>query len=333
LDPKDPGPTFRTFFVILSLWITGYMGFIYGSLWAAVLFGIARALFGIHTMHSSSHFAVSKNPSIWKWLDWLCFDVFMGGSNLSWNYQHILGHHQFTNVFQADPDLPCVVEGDVRRLVNQQKWKFMYKFQAFYLPLLYPLLALKTRVSDAMILFGSKASGPLTMTVSRDQRLLLAATKAFFVWYQFYLPYSIGYLTVGRLFVLYLATELASGAWLAYFFQVNHISESIRYTTAEDATAKEWAALQVEGTLDYAHDSPLFIFLSGTLNYQTIHHLFPSVSNHHYPALTKQVLIPLCEKHKVKFNYIPSYWGALKAHLKELHRMGSQMIPAELPHF
>lgn len=330
LDPKDPGPNMKVFAFILSLWVASYIGLCKGFLLGGILLGLARALFGIHTMHSASHFSLSHSPAMWKWMDWLCFDIFMGGSSLSWNFQHVLGHHQFTNVFQADPDLPCVVEGDIRRLVKPQKWKALYKFQALYLPILYSLLALKTRYSDALILLGDKSNGPLTMTVSRRDWWSLLGTKLFFVWYQFYVPLFVFGLSWGTFFKVYLAAELMAGIWLAYFFQVNHISENILYTTAEDATVKEWAALQVESTVDYAHDSWLFTFLSGTLNYQTVHHLFPSISTHHYPAITA-ILKPLCKKYKVKYNYIDTYWGALWAHIKELHRMGQAGIPAEYP--
>jgi len=268
---------------------------------------------------------------VWRWLDWFCFDILMGGSNVAWNFQHILGHHQFTNVFQADPDLPCAEAGDIRRLVKYQRWKWVYKFQAFYLPVLYTLLALKTRFSDAMILFGDRTSGPLTLTISSKDYALLVATKLFFIWYQFYVPLVWFGLSWGQFLTVYLAAELTSGAWLAYFFQVNHISDHILYTKSDAANSKEWAALQVEGTVDYAHHSPLFAFLSGTLNYQTVHHLFPSVATHHYPALTK-IMVPLCKKYKVKYNYVNTYWKAVWLHLKELHRMGQSAIPAEYPH-
>jgi len=54
-------------------------------LWAAALLGVARALFGINTMHASSHFAITHSPLVWRWLDWFCFDILMGGSSMAWN--------------------------------------------------------------------------------------------------------------------------------------------------------------------------------------------------------------------------------------------------------
>lgn len=58
-------------------------------------------------------------------------------------WQHVVGHHVYTNVYGADPDLPEVAEGDARRIVARQKWSSMYKYQHIYMPVLYGLLALK----------------------------------------------------------------------------------------------------------------------------------------------------------------------------------------------
>ena len=57
--------------------------------------------------------------------------------------QHVVGHHIYTNVFGADPDLPETAEGDPRRLVHRQKYASFYKYQHIYLPPLYGILGLK----------------------------------------------------------------------------------------------------------------------------------------------------------------------------------------------
>lgn len=57
--------------------------------------------------------------------------------------QHVVGHHIYTNVFGADPDLPETTTGDLRRLVHRQRWSSLYKYQHIYMPPLYGLLGLK----------------------------------------------------------------------------------------------------------------------------------------------------------------------------------------------
>lgn len=130
---------------------------------------------------------------------------------------------------------------------------------------------------------------------------------------------------------MYIIAELSSGAWLAYFFQVNHISDSLTYTVASDKEDKKmgWAAMQVAGTLDYGHSSWLTTFLSGTLNYQTVHHLFPSVSTHHYPAIAP-IIQKCAEKHGIKYNHVDTFFEAAWLHLKELNRLGNLGIQAHM---
>ena len=93
---------------------------------------------------------------------------------------------------------------------------------------------------------------------------------------------------------LFLTMELMTGYYLTFNFQVSHVSTEVDWPepSKDTKTGKlnidgEWAKLQIETSVDYGHESPLQLcaFWSGALNYQSIHHLFPSVSQYHYPAI------------------------------------------------
>jgi len=117
LDPKGSTFTLQVFIGIAALYLYGLYGFYHGSLWGSALFGVSRALVGIHTMHAFSHFSVTHSPFIWKWGNWFCFDIMMGSTHWAWDYQHVVGHHQHTNVFKADPDLPISSEGTLHLII------------------------------------------------------------------------------------------------------------------------------------------------------------------------------------------------------------------------
>ncbi|CAM9489195.1 unnamed protein product [Choristocarpus tenellus] len=73
---------------------------------AAMLFGMFQALPLLHVMHDSSHTAFGRTQN-WHALGGRLFMDFYAGANLtSWHYQHVVGHHIYTNVYGADPDLP-----------------------------------------------------------------------------------------------------------------------------------------------------------------------------------------------------------------------------------
>ena len=60
--------------------------------------------------NSCSHFAITHKPWVWK-LVGAAHDFYHGASMLAWTYQHVLGHHPYTNIDGADPDI--VTAGNV----------------------------------------------------------------------------------------------------------------------------------------------------------------------------------------------------------------------------
>lgn len=84
--------------------------------------------------------------------------------------------------------------------------------------------------------------------------------------------------------------------------QVSHIAEGVDFPKNESELSKEWAVSQVETSVDYAHGSPVVAFLSGALNYQITHHLFPSVSQYHYPDIAP-IVKKTCEEYGVSCLY------------------------------
>ncbi len=84
----------------------------------------------------------------------------------------------------------------------------------------------------------------------------------------------------------------------------------------------DWAKLQVMTAIDYAHGSWLTTFLSGALNHQVVHHLFPHISQAHYPQIAP-IVRKTCEEYEVPYVVLPSFWEALKAHLYYLLVMGA----------
>lgn len=119
----------------------------------ALLFGWAQVMPLLHVMHDASHAAIGHSEAWWKVMGRLTLDWMAGACMMQWHHQHIIGHHQYTNVYQADPDLPCTPDGDVRYLVSQQNWGAVYGWQHVYLPVLYGLLGMKVRIEDVLSLW------------------------------------------------------------------------------------------------------------------------------------------------------------------------------------
>jgi cytochrome b involved in lipid metabolism len=335
LHPKTPWYGLWRLALFVGLLALSYMSFNFliavpmiVRILAAVVFGVCQALCLLHQMHDASHSAIGYTPIWWKIISRITMEWIAGASIMSWFHQHILGHHVYTNIMGSDPDLPSVLEDDLRFLVKRQIWKNSYKFQYLYMPVLYGLLAIKFRIQDFTWTFFSEANGPIHVNpLSKVEWLHLISTKMFWFFYRLIVPiYILGIPTSTVLFYFFLA-ELVTGYWLAINFQVSHISTEAFFPCSdkiEPSLKEEWAVIQVMTSVDYGHGSFLQTFLSGALNYQTIHHLFPGISQYHYPAIAP-IVMEVCKKHGVPFNVLPSFKDAFWAHIMYMYNMGNQM--------
>src|SRR5207247_2194408 len=130
----------------LGSWFVCNSNYVTDKFWvkviAAFIFGCFQALPLLHTMHDCSHTSFGPNEKWWSFFGRLTMDYLCGASLTSWHNQHTIGHHIYTNVLGADPDLPVVMDGDLRRVSRLQRWAAIYKFQHIYLFFLYGLLGL-----------------------------------------------------------------------------------------------------------------------------------------------------------------------------------------------
>jgi acyl-lipid (8-3)-desaturase len=98
----------------------------------------------------------------------------------------------------------------------------------------------------------------------------------------------------------------------------------------KDASGKikgGWAEQQLATSADFCHDSLFWTHVSGGLNYQVVHHLFPGIIHTHYPAIA-----PIIKKHAakagLKYHVFPTFLSALGNHFAHLRTMGSLVTPS-----
>lgn len=307
----------------------------------AVLMGMCQGMPLTGWMHDASHSSIGRSERWWWTVGRFALDYVSGSSMLSWRNQHVMGHHVYTNVLGSDPDLPVSLEADPRRLVKEQAWGSVYKWQHIYLPPLYGILSLKSRVQDFTEVFSQLKNGPIRVNpISVQDHLRLISSKSLWFFYRVVVPYVFLEVVRGKyLGLIFLCTEFTTGYWLAFNFQVSHISEDAEFLFADMSKREEekcpavfeeeWAETQIKTTVDYGHDDVVAAYLSGALNYQTIHHLFPTVSQYHYPAITP-IVMKVAEKHGMKFNVYGNFKDALGGHIKHLRQMGVEGKGAEL---
>jgi len=338
LDHKDPAPGLRRLACFFAVAAVCYAIMAQGAAWiwparilVAILFGIAQALPLLHSMHDASHLSIGSTPTYWRFIGRLCMDWFAGASLYSWYNQHTIGHHVYTNVQGADPDLPVADAGDIRRITPFQKPAAFYRFQHVYLMVLYGLLGLKFRVQDVTDTILDGTNGAIRVNQQSSYDLFMQfVSKTTWVCWRILTPLLLLGTDATSFWVTFFIGEFATGYYLAFNFQVSHVSPEAVWPDIQQPLSDEWAVNQLHTSIDYHHGNWLVALLTGALNYQSVHHLFPSVSQYHYPAIAP-IVMDVCRKYGVRYNILPSFGSAFSAHVQHLKNMGKQGIEVH-PH-
>jgi fatty acid desaturase len=337
-DPKDQTGMVLRMVPTLVGFVASYWAMFHASEWwvrvaAAVSFGLFQGFPLLHAMHDACHCAVGHTQTLWQLWGRLPMDVMAGGSIFSWQHQHVVGHHVYTNVYMADPDLPHV-DGDPRYIVSRQVWTWLYRFQHIYMPVLYALLALKMRFDDVAYVWLQGKDGPIRVNWFESPLVRVVLTKGLWFAWRVVLPLVLFRTPLAELLLLFFVSEFTTGWWLAFNFQVSHISDGADFPNGvdgahdRDTLPREWAKLQAESSVNWK-GGLIADFLCGALNYQIEHHLFPSVSQYHYPAIAP-IVQKTCKEFGVRYVSYDGYLPALSAHLMHLYKLGQQGKPAPL---
>ena len=342
-DSKPIFPVLWRLVMIYTVWTAAY---IVSYAWpysvplsvrcmAAAIQGLVMALTLLHATHDASHASFSHHAALWRFATRFTMDWSLGLSATAWYSEHIVGHHIYCNVIGSDPDVPTRLDDDPRRLFPLQKWKKIYRYQHVYLPIAYCLLGFKYRYDEVVAVLTQEYNNIRMNYIPWSERLHLISTKIFFLWVNLCVPYGALGVSALELALLFLIHNVVFSVYMAGNFAVSHgndVTDSFLGTSTNGNSApveEEWAKVQMRTTMDFSHDSPAAFYLSGGMNYQVIHHLFPSVSHVYYPDIA--VLVKkVCRKYSVTYHCQPDYMSAVWSHMALLRHLGEEGIAASL---
>jgi len=290
----------------------------------SMLHGLSESLYAAHIIHDSSHAAITHNPGVWKFFGCLA-DLLIGFSIFSWNHQHVIGHHLYTNIRGADPDIGTR-DVDFRRVSPSQSWRWVYRYQHIYTPVLYGLLSLKFRVMDWESFILHKNGRIPVQSASWFYIVNCIVGKIIFVVTRLIVP--LYFFPAGHVLLVFFISNFTTGYYLSFIFEVSHLATGLQfYSTSIESNipprdiGEDWAIFQLLTTQDYAHGSKLTAFFTGGLNYQVTHHLFPSLSQGLLPEIAP-IVKQTCDEFGVKYQILPNFWEALISHITYLKIMG-----------
>jgi fatty acid desaturase len=122
----------------------------------------------------------------------------------------------------------------------------------------------------------------------------------------------LGELSLGRAFLYHYLS-----CWLSYIYMFGHFSLS--HSTTETVGKEEnpsWIRYAIEHSVDISTSNYLVGWVMGYLNYQVVHHLFPSMPQYRGYEVSKE-LVPFCKKYDIKYKRISYYtaWYEMFANL------------------
>eukprot|EP00192_Tetraselmis_astigmatica_P005897 CAMPEP_0117674960 /NCGR_PEP_ID=MMETSP0804-20121206/15338_1 /TAXON_ID=1074897 /ORGANISM="Tetraselmis astigmatica, Strain CCMP880" /LENGTH=451 /DNA_ID=CAMNT_0005483907 /DNA_START=372 /DNA_END=1727 /DNA_ORIENTATION=- len=334
MDPRwAPAMYIKTAIIIATL-VLSYLGtFFYfkntpACLLCAVLMGASMAEVGVSIQHDANHGAYHKNRTVNHYMGWLLDAV--GASSFMWKQQHVVGHHAYTNLHDHDPDIR-VSEVDVRRVTSYQPWFLHHRYQQYYLGVLYGLLSLKSVLLDDFTALSSGKIGPVSLTkLTKQETIEFWLGKSLFFCYFVGLPLVASNHSLTALLAFCLISQGVTGWMLAFMFQVAHVTEDVEYvkSDANGFVNRGWAEVQVATTADFSHGSFFWTHISGGLNYQVVHHLFPGICHVHYPKIAP-IVMQTCKEFNIPYVVYPTFLKALMAHFKQLKHVGAdQIVPS-----
>lgn len=313
--------------LLLALWIGSYAVLIGVEMPVAVSYlvwavlGVSIVWVTINIGHDVIHGAYTSK----KWLKNMLSHTFNlnGASAYMWKISHNQAHHSFTNLHGHDEDIspaPFIRISPHTEYLKVQKFQHIYSFFFYGFATISWLLA-----KDYVQFFGNHINNYDGKKHPSIEYLYLFLYKAlaiaiFFVIPMMVLPYHWGHILGG-----YLLMHFIAGLYLAIIFMLAHAVEEVHFPLPKTTglVENDWAIHQMATTANFATKSPLASFLSGGLNLQVEHHLFPNIATVHYRAISG-IVKTTAREHGVPYYEYPTFWSALRSHYHFLKKLGSQ---------
>ena len=319
--------------VVLAWWLVTYLLILLGGFPPAVdavlcvVWALALASIGFNVMHDANHGSYSRHPRVNKLLSYSA--ELLGMSGFRWRTKHNVWHHTYTNIAGLDDDIQTY---GTLRLTPREPWTPLYRYQAWYFPLIYGFIGFDFILRDFMMAFAGKSdANHVYPPMNRADHVTFWLGKLFFFTIMIGLPllaHPWWQVLLGFLLVL-----LTAGIVLGLVFQLAHISEVATFpepTGSPLHIENEWAIHQVETTADFGPRNWLLNLYVGGLNFQVEHHLLPHICHMHYPRLAP-IVRQTCEEFGIRYNSYPTWRAALASHWRSLRTLGQAPEQVGLP--
>ncbi|KAI9223875.1 fatty acid desaturase-domain-containing protein [Blastocladiella britannica] len=306
--------------IAASLLISGYFLTFHASKVAMITSPVLAWTLAVNVFHDATHFALTLNPAGNFYTSYL-FPYFESPS--TWALEHIIGHHAYPNIAGLDPDVAHTAHA--RRDHPDLKWADAHEQQGRWFRLL-PHFILATTFglnianevesTIAGNYNGAVPMGPRTMTRHVMHLAGRLATVVGILGWPFAML-SAEQASLPAKFMFALVPTFIFSTLFMLNTQVNHLTPH-----NISATSRDWYKHQIVTAQNFGTNVFHFV-MSGGLNHQLEHHLFPGINHVHLPALQPKI-IAVCKKHNVPYTHASGYIEAVRNYLTHTDNMAEK---------
>jgi linoleoyl-CoA desaturase len=270
-------------------------------------------------MHDANHQAYSHNALVNKILGYTLNMV--GGNAYTWQVQHNVLHHTYTNIHGHDEDLDA---GIVVRFSKGAAHKSWHKFQHYYAFALYSLVTISWVVIKDLkkLMKYDRENIYYGQTTTAKELSIIIFSKLAYLAYTVAIPLMFFDVIWWQYLLCFLTMHLVAGVILSLIFQPAHVVGEADFPMPNDANEIEnaWAVHELLTTANFARKNKILNWYAGGLNFQIEHHLFPTICHIHYEALAP-IVKQTAEEFGLPYNEFDTFSAAIASHyhvLKEL---------------
>lgn len=307
------------YFSVYALILSGIVQNLYVLFFLWAMLGLGQSFIGMGLMHDVLHNSYTHK----KWVKALMEIPIhsIGIVSSVWKMEHNQVHHTHTNVGEVDQDINPML---IFRFSPYQKRRWFHRFQHLYAPFFYGFRTLTwVTTKDVITTFKYQKEGKFKTT--REFILMLFRVflnKAVFFALFLFIPLVVmdqsWYVIVSMLGVML----FVSGVYMATVFQLAHVVPLTQFYQKDETNQfKTWHIHQMLTTSNFSTGNKFLTYLTGGLNHQVEHHLFPEVSHVYYPAISTLVK-KTAQKYNIPYHEYPTVREALKGHFTFLRALG-----------
>jgi linoleoyl-CoA desaturase len=290
-----------------------------------VVLGILIAAVGFNISHQAAHGALSPSPRINRLMGF-SFNLF-GMSDYMWMIKHNVSHHAYTNIYANDEALK---EDETMRFSKDAKWYPRHRYQHLFGPLAYGMFTVFWFAwldIDKLMRYNAWG-GRSEKSHPKRELFIFWTTKLYYIIAFVVLPNVFLHIHFGQWAFGFLTMHFVSSILITNILQVEHLNEKVKIAEVgeDQIVTTSWAVNQLEGTSNFK-TNVFFQWISGPVNYQIEHHLFPTVAGCHLPAISK-IVETKAKKYGLQYQSFPSFTSALVSHYRQLKVLGERPNPS-----